>query len=280
MLDVRPSPIAGLWYPGDPVALAQAVDSQLSAAEARIPAGTILGLVAPHAGHRYSGPVAAHAFRLVQGRRYDVVAVVSPMHHPYPGTVLTSTHAAYGTPLGSVEIDREAVGRLADELSEHGIPMERVAQDPEHSLEIEIPFLQRALTPGFRLLPVMLRDQSPPVAKALGQSLADVLRDREVLLIASSDLSHFFPDPVARRLDGELLARLGAFDPEAVLAAEDEGVGFACGKGAVAAVLWASAGLGANRVDILKYAHSGEVTGDDLSVVGYGAAVIYRAQDT
>jgi MEMO1 family protein len=277
MLDVRPSPIAGFWYPGDAESLARSIDAQLAAAGVRTPPGTIVALMAPHAGHRYSGAVAAHAFRTVQGLAYDLVAVVSPMHHPYPGSVLTTTHSAYGTPLGAIEVDADAVRRLAEDLGASGIRVDPIARDPEHSLEIELPFVQRALMPGFRLLPVMLRDQSRPVAEALGRALAGVLADRNALLVASSDLSHFFPGEVARKLDEELLSRVRAFDPAAVLQAEEEGVGFACGKGAVAAVLWAAAGLGADRVEILNYAHSGDVTGDHESVVGYGAAVVFRS---
>jgi hypothetical protein len=279
MKDVRPSPIAGTWYPDDPEALAQSIDTQLSAAKVQAPTGTIVGLIAPHAGHRYSGQVAAHAFQLVHGLRYDLLAIVAPMHYPLPGEILTTSHTAYRTPLGEIEVDLSAVEELGHLLADSGVRLERVTQDPEHSLEIELPFLQRALLPGFRLLPVMVRDQSRPVVEALGRGLATVLAGKRALLVGSSDLSHFFPDEVARRLDGEMLARLRAFDPVSVLAAEDEGVAFACGKGALAAVLWAAAGLGADRVDILNYSHSGEVTGDDLSVVGYGAAVIYRADD-
>jgi len=277
MLDVRPSPIAGTWYPEDPEILARSIDAHLGTAEVRPPPGEIIGLVVPHAGHRYSGGVAAQAFRLVQGERRALVAVVSPMHHLYPEPVLTTAHAAYGTPLGSVEVATEAIERLERDLTASGIPLTRVARDPEHALEIELPFLQRTLAPGFRLLPLMLRDQGRPVVEAVGHALASALAGQDALLVASSDLSHFFPDRVARRLDEEMLSRLRAFDPVAVLAAEEEGVGFACGKGALAAVLWAASALGADRVDILGYAHSGDVTGDNLSVVGYGAAVIYRA---
>ena len=277
MLDVRPSPIAGTWYPEDPDILARSVDTMLASVEVKPPPGEIMGLVAPHAGHRYSGPVAAHAFRLIQGDRRQLVAILSPMHHPYPDPVLTTAHHAFGTPLGTVEVDTDGLTQFEEALSAAGVPLVRVAHDPEHALEIELPFLQRTLSPGFQLLPIMLRDQSRPTVEAVGHALASVLADVNGLLVASSDLSHFFPAGVARRLDEELLARVRAFDPVGVLTAEEEGVGFACGKGAIAATLWAAADLGANRVDILHYAHSGDVTGDDLSVVGYGAAVIYRA---
>ena len=148
--------------------------------------------------------------------------------------------------------------------------------DPEHSLEIQLPFLQRVQREEFLLLPVMVRDQSERAARALGASLATILQGRKAVLVASTDFSHFFTRQEAQTLDGEMLRRLEAFDPLAVLQAEDEGVGFACGRSAVAAVLWAAQDLGANAVQLLHYATSGEVTGDFDRVVGYGAAVVLR----
>jgi AmmeMemoRadiSam system protein B len=278
MLNVRPSPIAGTWYPGSPEALARSVDAQLNAAPADPIPGEVVAVIAPHAGHRYSGEVAATAFRTLKGTHRSPVAVVSPMHHPYPGQVLTSGHSAYVTPLGEVPIDQDCLGRLeAALLSSSRIRVERVTNDSEHSLEIELPFLQRSLSSGFQLVPVMLRDQDRPVSEAVGHALAAALTGSKALLVASSDLSHFYPGPVARSLDHELLARIQAFDPVAVLNADEEGVGFACGRGAIAAVLWAAGDLGADQVRLLGYANSGDVTGDQDSVVGYGAAVIFRA---
>ena len=282
MSDLRPSPIAGTWYPGDAEALARSVDKQLAEAELPPAPGSVVGLVAPHAGHRYSGRVAAHAFRAVAGTAPDTVAVISPMHHPQPAEVLSTRHAAYWTPLGEIEVDGELLQAFeAAFLRRTGIPVVRIARDAEHSLEIELPFLQRSLAGSFRLLPIMLRDQTPPIAQAVGLAMSEVLRDRpSTLIVGSSDLSHFHPASTARRLDGEMLARLESFDPQALLRAEDEGVGFACGKGALAAVLWATRDLGADIVRLLAYGTSGDVTGDDDSVVGYGAAAIYRSHGT
>ena len=280
MSNARPSPIAGTWYPGDAEALARSVDKQLAEADPEPPPGAVVGLIAPHAGHRYSGTVAARAFRVVSGAAPDCVAVLSPMHHPSDGAVLSTAHDAYWTPLGEVQVDKPLLAAFeADLFSRSGIALVRVSHDQEHSLEIELPFLQRTLASPFRILPIMLRDQSQRVAEAVGHALAEVLRGRAALIVASSDLSHFYPGSVARRLDGEMLARVQAFDPEAVLRAEDEGVGFACGKAALAAALWAARDLGATGVQLRGYAHSGDVTGDDESVVGYGAAAIYRAAE-
>lgn len=278
MIQPRPSPIAGTWYPGTPEALSRSVDAQLHRAGAQRPEGDVVALVVPHAGHRYSGDVAAQAFRLVDGAAVETVVIVSPMHHAYPGRILTTSHPAYETPLGLVEVDAELVSAIDGKLPD-GLHLESVGNDPEHSLEIELPFLQRTLQPPFRLVPLMLRDQSSETAEALGRALAEALRGRSILLVASSDLSHFYPDPVARTLDAFLLARIEAFDPLGVIEADHHGQGYACGRGAIAAVLWAARNLGATHVALLGYANSGDVTGDTSSVVGYGAAVVLRTPD-
>lgn len=239
--------------------------------------GKPVGLMVPHAGHRYSGAVAAHAFRLVRGLPVDVVALVGPLHHParVPAPVFTIGHEAYLTPLGPVPVDAEALERLDVELrADLGQGPVPLVNDPEHSLEIELPFLQRTLG-HFRLLPLMLRDQSVHVARAVGRALGRALAGRSALIVGSSDLSHFYPQPIAERLDSALLARVEAFDPDGVLSAEDEGIGFACGKGAIAASLWAAEALGATRARVVNHATSGTVTGEFDSVVGYGAAIVY-----
>lgn len=275
MEDVRPSPIAGTWYLGDPAALASYVDEALASASPPVEFSRVVAIVVPHAGHRYSGAVAAHAFRCVMGDEPAVVAVVSPFHQYHPVGVLTSGHTAYRTPLGDIAVDASLIESLERALDSVGIDMERVRYDQEHALEIELPFLQRCLAGPFRLLPLMLRDQSASTTEALGHALADVLADEGALVVASSDLSHFYPAPVAERFDAELLSRLRLFDPVGVVHAEEEQKGFACGRGAIATALWAARDLGASHVEVLQYAHSGHVTGDNSAVVGYGAAVVY-----
>jgi AmmeMemoRadiSam system protein B len=277
-LDTRPSSIAGQWYPADPHHLASSVDAYIRAAELPALDGEVVAIMTPHAGHRYSGPVAGYAFAALRGLKPDLAAVVSPMHYLAASPLLTSAHAAYLTPLGPVMVDQAACQELnALLLKELNFGLDPVRRDPEHSLEIELPFLQRSLEGGFRLLPVMVRDASERVVRALGQALAQVLRSRKALLVASTDLSHFYPQTVAKGLDGELMRRVEAFDPLGVLRAEEEGVGFACGRAALAAVMWAAQALGANQVRLLNYATSGDVTGDYSQVVGYGAAVMLRS---
>jgi AmmeMemoRadiSam system protein B len=276
-MDTRPSPIAGRWYPADSKRLASSVDDFIANAQLPEIKGRVIAVMAPHAGHVYSGAVAGYAFRALQGKGPEMVVVVSPMHQPYSHPLLTSAHQAYQTPLGPISIDQQASADLNNRLEgKLGFGLTAVRNDAEHSLEIELPFLQRALESDFLLLPIMVRDQSPRVGQALGEALAEVVEEREALLVASTDLSHFYDQQQAEEFDAEVLRRVEAFDPLGVLMAEEEGKGFACGRNALAAVLWAAEGLGANSVQILKHATSGDVTGDYREVVGYGAAVITR----
>jgi AmmeMemoRadiSam system protein B len=205
------------------------------------------------------------------------VTVISPMHQLYYDPLLTTAHAAYGTPLGDVPVDQQAIAdldaRLQTLLGEGLVP---VACDQEHSLEIELPFLQRALAGEFNLLPVMVRSQSASVSMQLGAALAETLRGKNALVVASTDLSHFYTQKEALRFDTEMLRRIESFSPELLFNAEKEKKGFACGLGALAAVLWAARSLGADTVKVLRHATSGDVTGDYSSVVGYGAAVIFK----
>ena len=276
-LDVRPSPIAGQWYSADPQQLRQQVMAYIENATLPQIPGKVVAVMAPHAGHLYSGWVAGYAFAALKGLKPQVVAVISPMHQPYFQPMLTSAHDAYETPLGIIEIDKDAVNALDEALhTALGFGISSVRNDPEHSLEIELPFLQVALASDFRLIPIMLRVQSPEAVQALGNALANLLKDKNALIVASSDLSHFYPQEVANKLDKEMLRRVEAFDPLAVLRAEEEGKGFACGRGAIAAMLWAARGLGANHAQVLKYGTSGDITGDLRQVVGYGAAVVTK----
>jgi len=274
---VRPSPIAGAWYEGNPKALARVVDQYLDQAELPELPGKVIAVIAPHAGHIYSGPVAGYAFATVRGRTPDVVAVLSPMHQPYYESLLTTAHSAYETPLGQVPVDSDIVAKLDSRLrTSLGYGLTPVAYDHEHSLEIELPFLQRALGAGFKLLPVMVRSQSAKVSQQLGADLAETLSGTNALIVASTDLSHFYSQDDAVAFDTEMLRRIESFSPEDVFSAEKDKQGFACGLGALTAVLWAAKAMGASTVKVLRHATSGDVTGDYSSVVGYGAAVILK----
>ncbi|NCP87652.1 MAG: AmmeMemoRadiSam system protein B [Anaerolineae bacterium CG_4_9_14_3_um_filter_57_17] len=275
---IRPSPIAGTWYEANPQLLARQIDTFLGDAPAL---KDVVALIAPHAGHRYSGAVAGPAYAAVRGCTPQVVAILAPMHAYHPAPLLTSAHAFYSTPLGNVSVDTALVDVLNRELvSRLEIGLTPVANDPEHALEIQLPFVLRAIKTEFTLLPVMLRAQTRLLARALGEALAATLKGKNALLIASSDLSHFYPQAIARRLDDAMLETLARFDPDGLFDLEESGRGEACGLGALAAVLWAARALGGENVHVLARATSGDVTGDYERVVGYGSAVVCKAQKT
>jgi AmmeMemoRadiSam system protein B len=279
MLDVRPSPLAGRWYDDDPDVLARSVDGYLDDAQLPELDGEVIAAIAPHAGHTYSGPVAGYAFAALRGRSPDLVAVIAPMHHPYFEPLLTTQHDAYSTPLGEIVVDKDKLRELDVVLrSELGFGLSAVQRDPEHSLEIELPFLQRVLSSKWKLLPVMVRTRDLRVSQGLGKALAQVLRDEKNLMVASTDLSHFYSQQTALTYDRAMLHAIESFDPAEAFDLERAGKGFACGLGAFTAVMWAARELGADQVKVLRHATSGNVTGDYSSVVGYGAAAILKSK--
>ena len=268
---VRQSVIAGSWYPGSAPQLRRTIDGFLDGVTPAELPGELAALIAPHAGYVYSGPVAAHAYALVRGRKYDLVAIVSPVHRMMMGRLASTDADFYETPLGRIPVDRVALDALDKEVG-----LRYVGQDNEHSLEIQLPFLQHVLLDGFRLLPVMMGAQEWQDCVSLAKGLAAALEGRNALLIASTDLSHFHSQQAAQRLDQVVLDRVNAFDAEGLSRALAKGSTEACGGGPVVAVLLAAQALGATGAKVLKYDTSGDVTGDFGSVVGYMAAAIYK----
>lgn len=269
--ELRPSPIAGTWYEANPTLLARQIDGFIEKAKMPELKGEVMGVISPHAGYRYSGKTAGYAFRAVQGRSADVIAVVSPMHNYHPAPILSSAHSAYSTPLGAIAIDHDLLEDIARQ-----IPLTLVANDQEHSLEIELPFLQRALNGSFKLLPLMVRSGRLEDCELIGAALAKTLSGKKFLLVASTDLSHFYPLDQADAYDEVMLTCMANMDPLAMFKAEAENRGFACGLGAVASVIYAARALGASSVQILNHSTSANETSDPTSVVGYGAAAILK----
>ncbi len=274
--NIRPSPIAGSWYDRDPDRLRESIESFLNNAVLPEIQGDVVGLVAPHAGHIYSGATAGYSFKTVMSKSFDIVAILSPYHDFHFAPLLTTAHEAYQTPLGKMEVDRATLDKIEKELIPSDLSLIPIAQDREHSLEIELPFLQLALKKPFLLVPIMVRTQKPEQVHALAIALAHSLKGKSALLVASSDLSHFYPEKTADAFDKEMMKQIEAFSPEGVFTTEKEGKGFACGLSAIAAVLWAARELGANKVKLLNHSTSADRTGDKSSVVGYGSAVILK----
>jgi AmmeMemoRadiSam system protein B len=274
MSDVRPSAVAGSWYPGSRAQLAEAVDRHLAV----VPAPSRLSpraIVVPHAGLMYSGPVAAYAYATIRSGGYGAVVLVGPSHFVGFEGVSIWPRGAWSTPFGAVPVAEALAAALAaacGEIVEHP-----AAHAREHSIEMQLPFLARLL-PGVSIVPLVMGHQERRTALALGDALARVVASRTgepVLLVASSDLSHYEEAPVALRLDAVVLRRVEALDAEGLLDALEREPRHACGGGPMASVLRAASRLGCTEARVLRYADSGDVSGDKSSVVGYMAAAIW-----
>jgi hypothetical protein len=279
-LDVRSSVIAGAWYPGGRQQLESTVDNLL--ARAHLPAlpGAVKGLIAPHAGYSYSGGIAAHAYATVKGASYGTVVLLGPDHRGATGAYGVAACKFFQTPLGEVPIEAE----LLDGLSQR-VALDRVAGDEEHSLEIQLPFLQRCLG-SFSLLPVMMG--YPLMAgygavawkacQSLSQALIEVLAGRDdVLLVASTDLSHLYDYDEVTRYDKTFADLVQAFDPERLAKALMANTCHACGGAAVVTMMMVAKARGADKATLLAYTNSGDVTGSRRSgqyTVGYAAVAL------
>jgi hypothetical protein len=267
---VRPAAVAGSWYPGTASALRREVQRYLDAA-APGPQGDVRGVIAPHAGLIYSGPVGAFAYATLAGRRYDSIVVVGPSHYvPFEGVAIVA-RGAFDVPGGPIPIAEAAAAEL-----QRASPRVRempAAHAREHSLEMQLPFLAQVL-PGTPIVPLVMGRQTRETIVDLGQALAAVFADRSVLLVASSDLSHYHDAPTAARLDQRVLERIERFDPEGLLDTLEQEPEHACGGGPIVSMMLAARGLGARQARVLRYADSGDVSGDKSAVVGYVAAVV------
>jgi len=273
MAAIRKSVIAGSWYPGNPVQLKDTIKNYLDLVEdVNIP-GEVVGLIVPHAGYMYSGRVAAHAYKLVVGKRYDAVVVIGPSHRVAFAGVSIWEEGGYQTPLGIVEVDAS----LARDIKKFSNTVEifPAAHLQEHFLEIQLPFLQVVLG-DVPFVPLVMGDQRLAVCRDLCAALDQACRNRKVLIIASSDLSHFHNYAQASRLDSLVLKFLEDGDYLNLLNSLDDNTCEACGGGPMATTMMASRHLGADKRQVLKYMNSGDVTQDKSSVVGYAAAVFYK----
>lgn len=278
--DARPSPIAGTWYAGKADALSRQMEAFFGAVKLKkedLP-GRVLGLMVPHAGHRYSGQTAAYGYQAVADSPRQLVVILSPLHQYFPDDFVTTAHAAYQTPLGDVRVAQPELQQLNRLLDESEMALTQVARDGEHSLEIQLPFLQYLWKTPFDLLPVMIRTHENSKLEAFSAALQQTIGGMDALVIASTDLSHFFPHLTAQMLDAETLRRVRDFNPQAVLEGDFDQSAPACGSGAVAAMLYTTRSMGADKVQILNYSTSAEATGDESSVVGYGAAAVLKTK--
>ncbi|MBD3223867.1 MAG: AmmeMemoRadiSam system protein B [Caldithrix sp.] len=272
--NIRQAAVAGMFYSGDKNTLEREVAVFLENSREEQTGQRLFGIVAPHAGYMFSGGVAARSYRQLVGKAFDTVVVVSPSHRTYFEEISIYDGDAYNTPLGSIETDHQ----MADELTNQN---ERIIRSDlghavdEHALEVQLPFLQHVLE-DFKLVPVVMGNQDGENVHILADALARVVKDKNALLVASSDLSHFHSYDQAVTLDKVVVDQINRFNYQGLLEDLQTGVCEMCGGGPVAAVMKACEILGADHSRVLLYRNSGDVTGDKSKVVGYLSAVFYQ----
>lgn len=265
--------MAGKWYPAKADELAADVDGYLDAAGDVPRVANLVGLIAPHAGLMYSGPVAGYAYHQLRDRAIDTIVLVGPSHFVAFDGVALCARGGFESPLGVAEIDEKFAGDLLA-----ATPVVHTDPGPhrrEHSLEMQLPFVRR-VAPGARIVPLLMGHQTEETARALGEALGRLAAQRSTVLIASTDLSHYENATTAHDLDEMVLEHVRRFDPEGLQSALHGNPRHACGGGPAVAVMRAARALGATNGLVLHYGDSGDVSGDKSSVVGYMAAALGR----
>ena len=236
----------------------------------------IIGLVCPHAGYMYSGPTAARAyFAMALQRTPDVVIIIGPDHHGFAGDVSIYPEGVWITPLGEVPVASDVAKRLVEAcpIADENESAHRY----EHSLEVQLPFLQFCFGNAVPIVPIMIGRQTKDVAATLGDAISQVIKDATAVIIASTDFTHYEPQEQAKRKDELVLKRIEAIDPDGVFNVVRQHRVTMCGYGPTMAMLYACQKLGCESAKVLGYSTSGDISGDYSQVVGYGAVAVFRS---
>jgi len=269
----RPAFVAGMFYPEHERELKDTVDALLAEGQKTVE-GTLIGIIVPHAGYMYSGGTAARAYALLKGLKKRTVILIGPSHREYFDGVSVFSGASFATPLGVVRIDNTARLALMERMPALRCSVE--GHRSEHSLEVQIPFLQRVL-PDFKIVPIVIGNQKPSYCEELGTAIAAAFTADDILLVASSDLSHYHRSEEARQIDAIAIDSIRKMNYVRLMADIESERTEACGGGPIAAVLRAASGLGADACTILHSCNSGEVSGENERVVGYVSAALWKA---
>jgi MEMO1 family protein len=279
-LKSRPPAVSGIFYPSNPFELQNSLEQSfldMNFGPGRMPPSLqrkkIYGIISPHAGYAYSGSVAANGYYQVSNMNYETVIITGPNHYGIGSGVATMRQSLWKTPLGDVEVNTD----FADTISKNTvIDMDDFSHIRDHCLEVQLPFLQCIRKDDtFRIVPIIMNLQDIETAKNVGRTIAQAIKSAstKALLIASSDFTHYEPNEEAHRKDLELIDTILSLDVSSFYAVLERLDISACGYGAIASIMVAVKELGASKAELLRYATSGDTTGDKSSVVGYASIV-------
>lgn len=273
-MQVRTPAVAGMFYPNTKQQLKSSIrdcflhkygpGKQQFASDKKI-----IGVISPHAGYEYSGPIAANSYQAISTQNPQLVIIIGPNHWGIGKDVAVMKDGTWQTPLGDVEVDSESATQIA-KISKT-VTLDYFSHTRDHSLEVQVPMLQETFSHKFKILPIILIDQSKDTAIEIGKAIAKIAAGRDIIIIGSSDFTHYEPNELAHRQDKFLIDSIISMDIEEFYMTLQEKKVSACGYGAIATTMIACKELGATRASLLRYATSGDITGDESSVVGYAS---------
>lgn len=275
-MQIRTPAVAGMFYPGEKNELKQSIKESFlhKFGPGKIPPSEtrkkIYGIICPHAGYMYSGPIACHSFYAISSDLPELFIIIGPNHWGIGCNVATMKNSKWQTPLGEVEVDSEMVEEISNNANI--IEIDSFSHSREHSLEVQIPILQEIAT-NFKIVPIALIDQSKDVAYEVGLAMAKIAKKKKTMILGSSDFTHYEPNEFAHEQDTALIEPILRLDVDEFYNVLHKRDVTACGYGAIASTMIASKELGATKGELLKYATSGDITGDTSSVVGYGSII-------
>ncbi|MDH3610965.1 MAG: MEMO1 family protein [Nitrosopumilus sp.] len=275
-MQIRTPAVAGMFYPGEKNKLTKLIEDCFlhpfgpGEKPPKKNREKILGVICPHAGFVYSGPIACNSFYSISSQTPELFIIIGPNHWGIGRNVATMKDCKWETPLGTVEVDSESAEEIS--LLSQNIELDFFSHTREHSLEVQIPILQKTFS-NFKILPISLINQSKEIAEDVGLAMASIAKKKNVMIIGSSDFTHYETNEFAHEQDLALIKPILEMDVDAFYEVLEKRKVTACGYGAIAATIIACKELGATKGELLKYATSGDVTGDTSSVVGYGSIV-------
>jgi len=276
-MQMRTPAVAGMFYPREKNELEKMINDCFhhpfgpEKSSDMEPNEEVYGIICPHAGYMYSGPIASHSYNYISSKPIDLVIIVGPNHWGIGCNVAIMNEGIWQTPLDSVEVDSEAASEL--EKSSEIIESDYFSHTKDHSLEVHIPFLQKIFSNKFKILPIILINQNYDAAKEIGTAIAKISKNRNIIILGSSDFTHYEENEFAHKQDKALIEPILELDVEKFYQVLEEKNVSACGYGAIASTMVACKELGATKGTLLKYATSGDVTGEKSSVVGYASIV-------
>ncbi len=275
-MQIRTPAVAGMFYPSEKNELKESIHQCFlhTFGPGKLPPTEekkkIYGIICPHAGYMYSGPIACHSFYSISSESPELFIIIGPNHWGVGCNVAAMKDCSWETPLGQVEVDSDAASELS--RISNMVDLDFFSHTKEHSLEVQVPMLQEVYS-EFKILPIILIDQERNTAEEIGDAVATIAKQKNSMIIGSSDFTHYEPNEFAHEQDKALIEPILDLDVEQFYKVLYEKNVTACGYGAIASTMIACKKLGATKGELLKYATSGDVTGDTSSVVGYGSII-------